>query len=145
MFLFTIIFTLRAKEGFPRGKYKDYAVYFQIFYKGLWKLNLRYQNLKYSFQIKARRPVSAGNYVFKINNRETRKRCYRRTYFTPCSNVSIVNFEQVNADWLGTELMMIQPISVQYSISIPFENVRKPGVQKWDIWLKWLNLNVLKA
>ena len=99
MFLFTIIFTLRAKEGFPCGKYKDYAVYFQIFYKGLWKLNLRYQNLKYSFQIKARRPVSAGNYVFKINNRETRKRCYRRTYFTPCSNVSIVNFEQVNADW----------------------------------------------
>ena len=34
MFLFTIIFTLRAKEGFPCGKYKDYAVYFQIFYKG---------------------------------------------------------------------------------------------------------------
>ena len=29
----------------------------------------------------------AGNYMFKVNNRNT------RTYFTPCSSVSIVNFE----------------------------------------------------
>ena len=50
----------------------------------------------------------AGNYMFKVNNRNTRKRCEiclkltiktpeRR--FTPFSTVSIVNFEQVNAGW----------------------------------------------
>ena len=54
----------------------------------------------------------AGNYLFKVNNRNIRTRCEtclkltiktpeRRhwTYFTPCSSVSIVNFEQVNANW----------------------------------------------
>ena len=34
--------------------------------------------------------------MFKVNNKDTRT----RPYFTPCSNVSIVNFEQVNAGWL---------------------------------------------
>ena len=28
---------------------------------------------------------------------------YRWTYFTPCSSVSIVNFEQVNAGWARTQ------------------------------------------
>ena len=32
--------------------------------------------------------------MFKFNNKET-----FWTYFTPCSGVFIVNFEQVNADW----------------------------------------------
>ena len=36
----------------------------------------------------------ADNYIFKVNNINT------RTYFTPCSSVSIVNFEQVNAGWV---------------------------------------------
>ena len=44
----------------------------------------------------------------KVNNKDTRTTpmpsfwclyCKLSTYFTPCSNVSIVNFEQVNADW----------------------------------------------
>ena len=34
----------------------------------------------------------AGNYMFKVNN--------RNTIFTTCSSVSFVNFEQVNADWV---------------------------------------------
>ena len=52
-----------------------------------------------------------GNYMFKVNNRNTKTRCkiseansvilvsllLTLTYFTPCSSVSIVNFEQVNA------------------------------------------------
>ena len=53
----------------------------------------------------------AGNYMFKVNNRNTRARCEicskltinipeRRqrlwTYFTRCSSVPIVNFEHVN-------------------------------------------------
>ena len=65
--------------------------------------------------------ITAGNYMFKVINRNTRTRCeifskltikaLRRTpmasfwcfyclletYFTPYSSVSIVNFEQVNA------------------------------------------------
>ena len=52
---------------------------------------------------------AAGNYMFKINNRNTRTRCKicskltiktpERCQFTPCSSVSIVNFEQINAGW----------------------------------------------
>ena len=34
--------------------------------------------------------------MFKVNNKDTRK---TPKYFKPCSNVSIVNFEKVNADW----------------------------------------------
>ena len=47
--------------------------------------------------------------MFKVNNRNTRIKCEiwskliikipERCYFTPCSSVSIVNFEQVNAGW----------------------------------------------
>ena len=47
-----------------------------------------------------------GNYMFKVDNRNTRTRCeicskltVIQTYFTPCSSVSIVNFEHVIADW----------------------------------------------
>ena len=55
--------------------------------------------------------ILAGNYMFKVNNRNTRTRCEicskltikkperRSLTFTPCSSVSIVNFEQVNAGW----------------------------------------------
>ena len=39
------------------------------------------------------RAVPSGNYMFKVDNRNT------RTYFTPCYSVSIVNFENVIAGW----------------------------------------------
>ena len=51
--------------------------------------------------------------MFQVNNRNTRTRreiCSKltikynkynkKTYFTPCSSVFIVNFEQVNAGWV---------------------------------------------
>ena len=64
----------------------------------------------------------AGIYMLKVNNRNTRARCeicwkltikiperrlasfwyiycYIWTYFTPCSSISIVNFEHVIAGW----------------------------------------------
>ena len=53
----------------------------------------------------------AGNYMFKVNNRNTRTRCEicskliiktperRHCLLVPCSSVSIVNFDQVNAGW----------------------------------------------
>ena len=56
------------------------------------------------------------SYIFKVSNRNTRVWCeicssltiktpeqhWRRTYFKPCSSVSIANFEQVNAGKVGS-------------------------------------------
>ena len=50
--------------------------------------------------------------MFKVGNKDTNTTlttamasfwclyCQLGTYFTPCSNVFIVNFEQVNAGWI---------------------------------------------
>ena len=52
----------------------------------------------------------AGIYLLKVNSGNIRTRCEicskltiktRWTYFTPCSSVSIVNFEQVNTSWFS--------------------------------------------
>ena len=57
--------------------------------------------------------ILAANYMFKVNNINTRTRCEIcskltiRTYFTPCSSVSIVNFEQVNTDSDNSFLKMM--------------------------------------
>ena len=44
--------------------------------------------------------------MFKVNNRNTRTRWEIEIYFTPCSSVSIVNFEQANTGW-GSKLKKI--------------------------------------
>ena len=62
--------------------------------------------------------ITAGNYMFKVNNKNTRTRCeicskltvttpekrtlniQLLTYFTPCSSVSIINFKHVIAGWV---------------------------------------------
>ena len=49
---------------------------------------------------------AAGNYVFKVNNRDTTTRCERCsklkiTCLTPHPSHSIINFDQVNADWVS--------------------------------------------
>ena len=72
-----------------------------------WCGNIQYINLV----------LSANIYLFIVNNRNIRKRCeicskltmktlerrhwHHRTYFTPFSNVSTVEFEQVNVNWVG--------------------------------------------
>ena len=52
---------------------------------------------------------TAGNYMFKVNNRNTITRCEicskltiktREPYFTPCYSVCIVNCEDVIAGWV---------------------------------------------
>ena len=48
--------------------------------------------------------------MFKVNNRNTRTRY--EICFTPCSSVSIVNFEQVNAGMV-----------INYEV--PFDNVQR--------------------
>ena len=37
--------------------------------------------------------------MFKVNTKDT-----RTTYFTPCSSVSIVHVEQVNAGWADVQI-----------------------------------------
>ena len=50
-------------------------------------------------------------YLFKVNNRDTRKRCgicselTIKTYFTPFASISVVEFEQVNVSWVTTIIM----------------------------------------
>ena len=44
--------------------------------------------------------------MFKVNNRNTRTSCEICSKFTPCFTVSIVNFEQVNAEWVQTPSLM---------------------------------------
>ena len=44
--------------------------------------------------------LQAGNYMFKVNNRNTRIECEICTKFF-CA--SFDNFEQVNAGWTGSE------------------------------------------
>ena len=43
--------------------------------------------------------------MFKVNNKDTIKTHW--AYFTPCSRVSIVNFEQVNAGWVAFFILRI--------------------------------------
>ena len=65
-----------------------------------------------------------GNYMFKVNNRNTRTcclYCWLWTYFRPCSSVSIVNFEQVNAG-VVTSMIVLQCIScvsvIEFTVKI---------------------------
>ena len=39
--------------------------------------------------------------MFKVNNKATKTMPMASLYCTPCSSVSIVNFEQVNAGWVA--------------------------------------------
>ena len=43
--------------------------------------------------------------MLKVNNANTRTRYEICSKFTPCSSVSIVNFEQVNAGWDGLAIL----------------------------------------
>ena len=38
--------------------------------------------------------------MLKVNNKNTRIRCELLSKLRPCSSVSIVTFEQVNASWI---------------------------------------------
>ena len=46
------------------------------------------------------------NYVQKLTIKKSKHNLFitDRTYFTPCSSVSVVNFEQVNAGWKSNNL-----------------------------------------
>ena len=62
------------------------------------------------------RTYPAGIYLLKVSNKNTRKRCEIwskltiKTYFTPYSTVSIVNFEHVIAGWVRLFLKLYDEI-----------------------------------
>ena len=113
------------------------------------KLNWRFHvNVSLNIWHESHCSYPAGNYMFKVNNRNTRKRCeicskltintskwrhWRRSgvfivnfeHISHCSSASVVNFEHV----IACRLVMwffYQIILCQCSISIPYENIRKP-------------------
>ena len=86
--------------------------------------------------------IPAGIYMVKVNKRNIRTRCeicseltikrpeqrqWRRsgvfivnvTYFTPCCNVSIVNFKQVNADWDIMKNNNFRNVSISFPLPFP--------------------------
>ena len=69
---------------------------------------------KSCYEVLQKNSFPVGIYLLKFNNRNTKKRCEiclkltiktpeRRhtSYFTPCSNVSVVNFGHVIAGWVA--------------------------------------------
>ena len=52
----------------------------------------------------------AGNYMFKVDNRNTKTKClycWLCIYFTPYCSISIANFEQVNVSWVWGEFYLL--------------------------------------
>ena len=88
---------------------------FSITYCIFWSnnnINFDTETIKPSllFGVKVLNPprIPVGNYMFKVNNRNTITRCEicskltikaPEWYHAPCSGVFILNFEQVNAGW----------------------------------------------
>ena len=61
----------------------------------------------------------ASIYLLKVNSRNTRTKfeiCSKlaiKTYFTPCSRVSIVNFEQKIGDWVFLHILRYELMKIQ--------------------------------
>ena len=67
-------------------KYVKQHVYFGIYFQESGHFDA------YMFKVNNRNTTASKVWnMFKVNNKDT------RTYFTPCSSVSIVNFEHLNA------------------------------------------------
>ena len=50
---------------------------------------------------------SANIYLFKVNNRNTRKRCKICSKLTIKTSISIVEFEQINVNWVTNNFSFI--------------------------------------
>ena len=121
--VFSISIGIRiSKEVSLKGVSLDLNIYFihtRIAWKNfsIWIYNVFFcpKNLKLYIAVTFLGISLAGNYMFKVNNRNTRTRCeicsklticQLWTHFTPCSSVSIVNFEQVNAGWVNSLIVV---------------------------------------
>ena len=86
--------------------------------------------------------------MFKVNNKDTRTTsstsfwclyCYLWTYFTTCSSVSIVNFEQVNAGWKFCIIMDSYLVQELDLIASPFECEKSWKIRNAKIFKKKKN------
>ena len=71
------------------------------------KKTISRKNIELRIITELQNSIPVGNYMFKVNNRITRTSCEicsKLTIKTPCYNVSVVNFEQVNGGWDRTFL-----------------------------------------
>ena len=53
--------------------------------------------------------LPVGIFLLKVNNRNSRTRCEICSKLTPCSSVSFVNSEQVNAQWARSTEALLKP------------------------------------
>ena len=104
--------------------------------------------------------------MFKVNNKNTRSTpsasfwylcCWLWTYFIPCSNVSIVNFEQINAGWdilelihVGTYMNGLTPLmqnvpkwSDTVLKSVQILTMKKPELRQWRLFCFFFYLGFL--
>ena len=68
--------------------------------------------------------------MFKVKNRSGVFIVKLWTYFTTCSSVSVVKFEQVNAGFFTDVILWIDSISMEYLLN-PKE-VRKLNLRKYE-------------
>ena len=83
----------------------------------------------------------AGNYMFKVNNRKDGvvlvSLLLTLTYFTPCSSVSIVTFDQVNAGCLLFEVLnLFLAIPPFYTL---WKHQKTEGCKIGAFSINWLN------
>ena len=72
--------------------------------------------------------------MFEANNTETRTTsdvfrflyCYLWTYLSPCSSVSIVNFENAIAGWIQSGLKLFNPFIPNALFFLHPETIRNP-------------------
>ena len=70
-------------QNFHTRKLCEITVFYAVYIN--WRIMIHQGKMKVN--------IPAGNYLLKVNNRNS------RIYFTSCSNVFIVNFEEVIAGW----------------------------------------------
>ena len=90
--------------------------------------------------------------MFKVNNKGTRTTplasfwCFIVnfvwTYFTPCSSVSFVNFEQVNANWVACKIVHAFSINAEQSSSSRFNDWYSREIKNRSMWSIYMFLHV---
>ena len=76
--------------------------------------------------------------MLKVNNKDTRTTPMASpwTYFTPCSSVSIVNFEHLIAGWVCANKWKASALSPFFSFSFWGEDI-------WDLYVCQMGINGL--
>ena len=80
--------------------------------------------------------------MFKVNDKDTKWQLL--AYFTPCSSVSIVNFELVIVGWAGSEMSRSKSRHLIAQIVLSHEKIKKESSQMyWTYRLGFMALVIL--